>query len=125
MVRQPSKPTPASLADLRVARRIAPDRDGAKRFSLRYGDQLVCVRHRLDANGSTRHTTVELLVEKTPVVPAGTRTIALRPEPGDKYTRSVLLSCGARWDKTAKVWLVPRKVAKSLDLLHLAVKFLG
>jgi hypothetical protein len=125
VARQPPKSKPGSLADLRVARRIPPGRDGAKRFSLRYGEQLVCVRHRLDPSGTTRYTTVELLVEQTPVVPAGTRLVALRPDPGDKYTRSVLLACGALWDKTSKVWLAPRKIAKSLGLLHLAVKFIG
>jgi hypothetical protein len=106
-----------ALSDLRVSKRLAPNQDGAKRFSLRHGDKLVCVRHRLDPSGSTRYTTVELLVEVTPVVPTGDRLVALRLQPGDKSTRSLLLACGGQWNKTAKYWLVARKVAKSLGLL--------
>ena len=105
------------LADLRIAKRMAPDQDGAKRFALRYGDELVCVRHRLDASGSTRYTTVELLVEQTPVVRSGERLVALTLKPTDKSARSLLLACGGVWDADAKQWRVARKVAKSLGLL--------
>ena len=78
VARHTSNTESSSLSDLRVSKRIAPGRDGAKRFALRYGDQLVCVRHRIDPTGDTRYTTVELLVETTPVVRAGDRLVALR-----------------------------------------------
>ncbi len=113
------------LANLRVARRIAPDRDGAKKLALRYGEQLVCVRHRLNSTGTVRFTTVELLVEQTPVVPTGTRLVAVRLEPGDRPTRSLLLSCGAQWDKSRKVWMVPRRVVKTFGLLDRVVPMSG
>jgi hypothetical protein len=113
------------LANLRVARRMAPDRDGAKKLALRYGEQLVCVRHRLNSTGTVRFTTVELLVEQTPVVPTGTRLVAVRLEAGDRPTRSLLLSCGAHWDKSQKVWLVPRRVVKTFGLLDRVVPLTG
>jgi len=121
----PSNQPHESLSQLRVARRIAPTQAGAKRFALRYGDQLVCVRHRLDAAGTTRFTTVELLVETTPVVPAGTRLVALRLGPGEKTTRSLLMACGAQWDKSKKVWFVARQVAQSLGLADRIVQITG
>lgn len=111
-----------SISDLRIAKRIRPNRNGAKRFALRYGDQLVCVRHRLSADSTIRYTTVELVIEQTPVVPAGDRLIALRLNPRDQFTRSLLLASGGRWDDTAKQWLVARKVAKSLGLLDKIVR---
>jgi hypothetical protein len=79
------------------------------------------VRHRLDACGNTRYTTVELLVEQTPVVRSGERLVALTLKPTDKSTRSLLLACGGVWDADAKLWRVARKVAKSLDLLDRVV----
>lgn len=125
MAQQPSHQPHESLSQLRVARRIAPNQAGAKRFALRYGDQLVCVRHRLNAAGTTRFTTVELLVETTPVVPAGTRLVALRLGPGEKTTRSLLMACGAQWDKSKKVWFVARQVAQSLGLADRIVQVTG
>lgn len=114
-----------ALSELRVAKRMAPGQDGAKRLSLRYGDQLVCVRHRLDQSGNVRYTTVELLVERTPVVRTGDRPVALRLKPTEKSTRSLLLACGGQWDNAAKHWLVARKVAKSLGLLDRVVAKTG
>jgi hypothetical protein len=114
-----------ALANLRVARRMAPDRDGARKLALRYGEALVCVRHRLNSAGTVRFTTVELLVEQTPVVPTGVRLVAVRLEPGDRPTRALLLSCGAHWDRTQKVWMVPRKVVKTFGLLDRVVSLAG
>ena len=125
MAHQTSNRMDESLSQLRVARRIAPNQNGAKRFALRYGNELVCVRHRLNAAGTTRFTTVELLVETTPVVPAGTRLVALRLGPGEKSTRSLLMACGAQWDKSRKVWFVARQVAKTLGLADRIVQLAG
>lgn len=125
MPHHPRKTNASSLSDLRVAKRFAPGQDGAKRFALRHGEKLVCVRHRLDSAGSVRYTTVELLVEETPVVPSGNRLVALRLGPTQKSTRSILLACGGQWNNSARHWLVPRKVAKSLGLLDLIVPAKG
>ena len=111
------KKTEQPLERLRVAKKYGPDQDGAKRFARRYGDQLVCVRHRLSDDGSIRHTTVELVVESTPVVSRQRTIIALRIPPDSRATRSLLLACGAQWDKKNRLWLLPHMVAKSLRLL--------
>ncbi len=65
------KPIDPPIGRLRVAvaRRYAPQQEMLERFALRFGDQLVCVRHRLRDDGRIRHTTVELLIESTPIVP--------------------------------------------------------
>lgn len=102
---------------LRVAKTYGPDQDGAKRFARRYGEALVCVRHRLSDDGLIRHTTVELIAESTPVATRQRSVIALQLPPGLKAQRSQLLACGARWDPQRRLWLVPHLVAKSLRLL--------
>ena len=110
-----------NLDQFRVAKTYSPEQNGAKRFALRYGDDLVCVRHRLNETGTVRHTTVELRVESTPVVSRQRTTIAVRIPPTDRQTRTVLMSCGALWQPEQKYWLLPRLVAKNLRLLRFVV----
>ena len=111
------KKSAASLRGLRVAKTYAPNQNGAKRFALRHGEDLVCVRHRMSEDGLTRYTTVELLAEATPVATRQRSLIALRIPDSTKSMRSLLLACGARWDAKNKVWLIPHMVAKGLRLL--------
>ena len=114
-----------SLSSLRVAKTYAPEQNGAKRFAKRYGEQLVCVRHRLNEVGTIRHTTVELLVETTPVASRSRSLVALRISPTDKATRTLLLACGAQWQPKTKYWLLPRLVAKNMRLLRSVVAIQG
>ena len=109
--------SPAPLQSLRVAKTYAPGQNGAKRFALRHGENLVCVRHRMSEDGLTRFTTVELLAETTPVATRQRSLIALRIPDSTKSVRSLLLSCGAQWDPKHKVWMIPHMVAKGLRLL--------
>ncbi len=111
------KKSSTGLAALRVAKTYAPDQNGAKRFARRYADQLVCVRHRLSDDGCVRHTTVELLIESTPVATRARTLVAVRIAPTDKETRTLLMACGAQWVPKEKYWLVQRMVAKNLRLL--------
>ena len=113
------------FAALRVAKTYAPDQNGAKRFAKRYGENLVCVRHRLSDDGQIRHTTVELLVESTPVASRARSLVAIRILPLDKATRTLLLACGAQWMTKQKYWLLPRMVAKNLRLLRHVVSASG
>ena len=106
------------LAALRVAKTYSPDQNGAKRFSKRYGDSLVCVRHRLSNDGTIRHATVELLIESTPVTSRARSLVAVKIAAADKNTRTLLMACGALWVSKEKYWIVPRLVAKNLRLLR-------
>lgn len=113
------------LERLRVAKKFGPAQDGAKRFALRYGDQLVCVRHRLSDDGTLRHTTVELVVETTPVVSRQRALIAVRIPADERRTRTLLMACGAKWLPKHKYWLVPHLVAKNLRVLRYRVPIAG
>ena len=119
------KNTDQPLDRLRVAKKYGPQQDGAKRFSRRYGEQLVCVRHRISEDGLSRFTTVEILAETTPIAPRQRTLIALQLPPGAKSTRSLLLACGAFWDAKARVWMIPHMVAKGLRLLKYRVPLPG
>jgi hypothetical protein len=114
-----------NLAALRVAKTYGPDQNGAKRFARRYGDQLVCVRHRLSDDGSVRHATVELLIESTPVASRARTLVAVKIAASDKTTRTLLMACGAQWVPKERYWLLPRMVAKNLRLLKNVVPSRG
>lgn len=113
----PRQPSTTPLHRLHVAKTYSPAQDGAKRLALRHGHTLVCVRHRLSEDGSVRHTTVELLVESTPVVCRQRNLVALSLPQANKAQRAQLLDCGAKWDAQHRLWLIPHMVAKSLRLL--------
>ena len=112
-----ANPAPSCVAALRVAKTYRPSQNGAKRFAARYGRQLVCVRQRLSDDGGTRHTTVELLIESTPVASRSRSLVAVRIPPMDKKTRVLLLACGASWHPKQRYWLLQRIEAKNLGLL--------
>lgn len=66
-------------------------------FAKRYGDKLVCVHRRLRDDGSIRHATVELLIERTPVASRARTLVALEIGASDNDTRTLLMACGAQW----------------------------
>jgi hypothetical protein len=116
VLNQPS--SAQALLMLRVIKTLRPDRNGAKRFTRRFGEQLVCVRHRLDPSGHIRYTTVELITECTPIASRAEALIALRIPGHDRATRQLLLASGAHWMPRPRHWLLPHGVAKRLGLLH-------
>ena len=111
----------ATAATLRVAKTLIPGRPGTKRLLLQHGAMLVCVRHRIDPRSNTRHLTVELLVDTLPVQSRDNAEVCVRLNPGDKSTRQALLACGADWQPQARVWRMPRSVARALRLLKQVV----
>lgn len=106
------------VGTLRVAKTIGRTQNGAKRHKLRYGHDLVCVRHRIDPVGHIRYVTVELVVEALPMALRDTAEVAIRLTHTEQETRALLMSCNARWDPQRKVWLMPRSVARTLRMLH-------
>lgn len=107
--------TSAKIA-LRVIKKFAPNDRGAKGLTTEYGNQLVCVRHRLDSTGTKRLTTVELIVSENHIIrrPGPTVDVSLRPQ--EKELQSRLKAAGARWQKAAQVWSIRRSTAIALGL---------
>ena len=51
----------------RVVKKIPASQPGALKLARCYGDALVCVRYRHDAQGLNRYTTVDLMVDHAPI----------------------------------------------------------
>lgn len=112
-MRARKKPQPA---ELRVLKKLAPHARGAKGLTAQYGDQLVCVRHRIDETGARRLTTVELIVAENVIRrrPGPTVDVAVRPQ--EKELQAKLKAAGARWHKADEVWSIRRSAAIALGL---------
>lgn len=100
----------------RVVKTLAPTNRGAITWTRHYGEALVCVRHRTDAKGKFRHTTVELLVETTPIRPRNQTMVQLRTGPHERELIAVIKTAGGKWDAKARLWTLPRRVAGILSL---------
>ncbi len=76
----------------------------------KYGDSLVCVRFRYDAEALQRLKTVELIVERTEWSPpqryAGDTLVPLRIAAADMPLRLQAKAAGGRWNPEKKLWFV-------------------
>lgn len=100
----------------RVVKTLAPTDRGALALARRYGDALICVRHRTDAKGKFRHTTVELLVETTRIRARPIKMVMLRIEPHERDLQTVVRTAGGQWDSKQQMWKLPSRVASILNL---------
>ncbi len=106
----------AKTANLRVTKKISPQTRGALKLARQFGDALVCVRHRSDDRGEYRYTTVELLVEKTPIKARTDQVVNVRIGAEEKSLQTVVRAAGGTWDYKARLWRIPRRVAGILKL---------
>lgn len=100
----------------RVLKTLQPDDRGALQWARQYGEALVCVRHRTDARGKVRHTTVELLVQTTPIRPRNVKMVCLKIAPHERVLHQIVEAAGGRWDARQRLWRLPSRVASILSL---------
>ena len=96
---------------------------GTKRLLEKFGEQLVCVRYRIDRLNQKRFTTVELIVDEKPYF---SRTSALRVWVKINYEETNLRQqakqAGAKWLLKEKAWEMDYDTAKKLRLKHRIIK---
>jgi hypothetical protein len=83
---------------------------GTKRLVEKFGDSLLCVRFKYDAESRQRLKTVELIVEKTEWTPslryAADSLVPLRIEAADMPMRFQVKAAGGRWNPEKQLWFV-------------------
>ncbi|MDD2271853.1 MAG: hypothetical protein PHH29_06320 [Desulfuromonadaceae bacterium] len=90
---------------------LKPGQKGTKKLTDKYGDALICVRFRYDAELKQRIKTVELIVEKTDWTPPPPRYTAdtlvpLRIEGYEKDLQAKTKEAGGRWNPEKQLWFV-------------------
>lgn len=108
----------------RVTKTLRPHQGGTLKLLRRYGEALLCVRYREDAHGRQRCTTVELVIDESPVQRRLTdRTLVQVAMPfGDLQAMRRAKALGARWDRAHRRWMLSLKMAKALGLRYRAVR---
>jgi hypothetical protein len=104
------------ITNYRVARKLSPTARGAVKLARRHGESLVCVRHRVDPTGKFRITTVELVVEKAPIEAKPGQLVEVRIGYDERPLRAFAIAAGATWDKKSKIWCMPLRVARALNI---------
>ena len=105
----------ASVDSLPIDKGIAPGQPGSRRWFERFGDALVCVRYRVDAEAGRRLVTVELQVDAAPLRPRNDdQAVLVRIEWRETELRELARQHGARWDSTARAWRTTRAIARKL-----------
>lgn len=116
-----STPTAAEAAELatsKVIKRLQPGAGGTRRLQQRYGKELVCVRYRESADGDTRTTTVEIVIERRRNLqhtPAKAEQL-VRINFGESELREKVKAAGGRWDPKLKLWRLPSPAVQALRL---------
>jgi hypothetical protein len=106
----------ADRVNHRVVKTLLPTDRGAIELARHYGDALICVRHRADAKGKFRHTTVELVVQTTPIRPRNHKLVCLKILPHEHALHQIVKTAGGTWDSKHRLWRLPSRVATILSL---------
>ena len=90
---------------------LKPGQRGTKSLAKKYGDALLCVRFRYDAELRQRLKTIELIVERaewTPPLPRYTEEtlVPLHIQAADMSMRTQAKAAGGRWNPEKKLWFV-------------------
>ncbi len=119
-----SRDVQSAYADTHVVKRLSATQPGAMKLARRFGDVLVCVRYRHDKKNEYRYTTVELVVDEGPVVRrvAPNAVVMVHLAFDDTERRQLVLAHGAQWNARQRLWAMPHKTAKKLQLLANIVK---
>jgi hypothetical protein len=107
----PAVHEPRPTLGARVRLNLRPGQKGTKQLLTQYGDRLVCVRYRYDAERTKRLKTVELIVAEHDWHPTRPRfapdqVVAVRVAFADVEVRQKMKRAGGRWDPARRTWLL-------------------
>src|SRR5512132_3070917 len=103
----PRRPPKSSTSRVRL--HLKPGQKGTKQLLAQYGNRLICVRYRYDAQRKKRFKTVELLVAERDWEPPPTRfghdqIVGLRVAFTDVAVRDRVKQAGGTWNPERRVW---------------------
>jgi len=104
----PPRRSPKSSTS-RVRLHLKPGQKGTKQLLAQYGDRLICVRYRYDAQRKKRFKTVELLVAERDWEPprprfAHDQIVGLRVAFADVAVRDRVKQAGGTWNPERRIW---------------------
>ena len=76
----------------------------------------LCARHRITPDGKNRSTTVELLVEHSPVRRRESPAIGVQIALGERGLQALAREAEVTWEPSARLWKMPLRTAVALVL---------
>lgn len=106
---------------MNTVKKLIRGKPGTKKWIKKFGDDLICVRYRYDSEQNERMITVELKVdtgkwEKNKKRIPENKTLNIKVNYEELDLRNKIKSFGGIWNKQKKVWELPYKYVKSLNL---------
>ncbi|MBI2207343.1 MAG: hypothetical protein HYU41_26225 [Candidatus Rokubacteria bacterium] len=106
---------------MRTLLHLKPGQKGTKQLVAQYGDRLLCVRYRYDAQMKRRYKTVELVVAERDWEPPSARLpadqiVGLHVAFAEAELRQRVKQAGARWNPDRKLWEMRYRQAVALKL---------
>jgi hypothetical protein len=105
---------------MRTRVKLRPGQRGTKRLLKQYGEQLVCVRYRYDAERRKRYTTIELIVASAdwePPPPAPDTIVGVRVVWGEAALAHKIKAAGGQWNRQRRVWELRYEQVVALELV--------
>ena len=102
---------------MNITKTLQPGDMGTKRLLEQYGEQLVCVRYRVNRLAEKRFTTVELIIdEKDYVSLKPTVKVWVKINFNETDIRQQAKASGAKWLTKEKAWEMDYETAQKLRL---------
>lgn len=97
---------------MRTRVKLKPGQNGTKKYVNQYGDALVCVRYRYDAQKRKQYKTVEIVVSESdwdppPAKYPDSTLVGLKIGVQETTLQTQVKAVGGRWDRDRKLWIVP------------------
>lgn len=112
---------------MKTRRTLLPGQPGTKKLLKQYGDDLVCVRYRYDAERQEKLKTVEVIVERAswerdPSKIPQNKRMPIRVEPGEDALQKKIKGAGGRWNRQKRIWELPYKAVIDMELTERIVQ---
>ncbi len=112
---------PAPHASSIARKKLHPGQAGTRKLLAAYGEKLVCVRYRYDAENKRRIKTIELIIEETPWEPNPqkipvNKIMHLRIKYGEIALGKQVRAAGGKWNREKQIWELPYQEVLKLGL---------
>ena len=110
------------IGDLSMKHRtLSPGQPGTKKLLEKYGEKLLFVRYRYDAEKKQKLKTVEIIIQRQDWEPDSkkipqNKIMHLRIDYGEIELARMVKSLGGRWNRKKKVWELPYRQVNILGL---------
>ena len=104
---------------MRTGSTLLPGKRGTRNLVKKYGDALLCVRYRYDADRRKRYKTIELIIDEAPwepPPPPEPQIVGVTIAYEETELRRQIKAAGGIWNPERRVWELPDYVASQLHL---------